>query len=66
MSNHRLIKTHRLIIQNKSKQPLQQTRGETVLPFIFFKYGVQHEMVFDSGGNAKYMGVGFRGTMSYT
>lgn len=34
MSKHRLIKTHRLILQNKSKWPLQQTKGETVLPFI--------------------------------
>lgn len=32
--------------------------------FFFIKCGVQHETLFDSGGDANDMGVGFRGTVS--
>lgn len=34
--------------------------------FFFFKCGVQHETLFDSGGDANDMDVGFCGIISYT
>lgn len=33
---------------------------------VTLNWKVTDEMLFDSGGDANYMGVGFRGTMSYT